>query len=139
MVMTIIRSMEIVDGRLLLDACWPEGTAFRYSLGREGVSVLGFPWVKPGQGIRRTVRRLIAVEGPANSITLLLNDQPGPWRRLSRKVLRCLNRSYSPLPLDDNEIGTAWGNLNAMQLYRELEQLGFAVQRTDWDTYLPAE
>ena len=137
MVMTVLRSMSVQGDELLFEACWPEGPSFQLVLSRGGMELRKFPWIRAGARRRRPLRQLVVVESPENTLTLLLHESPGRWRRLGREALRYLTRQYSPLPLDNNELGTSWGTVDPETLFRELDRLGIPFHRTTWDTYLP--
>jgi hypothetical protein len=137
MVMTVLRSMAVQGDEILFEACWPEGPSFQLALSRRDLELRKFPWLRGGATRRCPVRQLVVVESPDKTLTLLLADTPGRARRLARKALRYLTGQYSPLPLDNHEIGTSWGSVEPETLYRELDRLGIQVHRTTWDAYLP--
>jgi hypothetical protein len=136
MVTTALHSMEVAGEHIVLQAIWPEGTRYCYQLSREGVLVEGFPDSARPRSIRRRGSRLVAIEHSAGTVTLLLDQHASWFRRLGQRLRRIASTDPFPRPLDDNLLGTAWGTVDAEQLCRELERLGYRVRRTDWESFL---
>jgi hypothetical protein len=128
--------MSVEREHVVLEAVWPQGTCYRCLLGRDGVKVEGFPAVGPPLPLRRRAKRLVAIEHPAGTVTLLLDSTPSWWHRLGRRLRRLGARSPTPWPLDDQLLGTSWAAVDAERLYGELERLGYHIRRTNWDSYL---
>jgi hypothetical protein len=114
---------------LVLNARWLSGARFQYRISRHGICVEGFGrWVPKCS--RRAVHHFVLISH-GEVWTLLVRLRFARLRRSWYEVARWLHGSR-PMPLADDEIGTAFGTLSAGCISQTLRALGYEVEERLW-------
>ncbi len=120
---------------LVLHAAWLDGRQFTYTIDRRGLFVAGFGGDSP-------YRLHLAIHHFAFVVhddvwTLLVRERFGMLRRTwtsMRYLMRFRKRQL--LPLDDDEIGTAFGVAPYEELVAFLRDVGYRVDVLRWSDLL---
>lgn len=112
------------------DVLWPDGRRYQYVVTRDAIQARDLATQASRQIGRSRVAMVQLVEG-AGSVTVLCSLRRSSLRRCWERWT-AWRAGAGTRPFDDQALGTAVGRIDAQQLGRQLEQLGYPVRRTTW-------